>query len=391
MGAIDSGRRRRIAVTRSIDGAALGRPPAARGNLGGIEALAGLGLECRDGSHHPCLGLERDSPYSAHRGKKSVTRHVIDALKQQISLLDYLQSQDWRPVRRLSRSRLLGLCPLHDDHQPSFLVDPGKSLFYCYGCGRGGDVIRFAELYHQVKFPEALALLQQWRGLPSLLHEVASFCHMQLHRHGEAVAYLAQRGLRSTEVIEHMRIGYAPGGCLRRWLTQLGYSTQCLRQAGLITAAGYDAYIHRIVFPLESNLYGRSISATAPPHRFLPGSKGGLYSWDHVRRYPEVILVEGLFDYAVLWQAGFHNVTCAMGNQLNAYQVRQLCDGVRTIHLAFDADANGSGQRAAQALAQRLRERRLNVCTVQLPAGHDPNSFFANGGDAGQFQELLEA
>src|SRR6202051_5380794 len=66
----------------------------------------------------------------------------------------------------------------------------------------------------------------------------------------------------------------------------------------------------RIVFPLEGNLYGRSLSAAAPPHRFLAGSKGGLYAWTQVRQYPEVILVEGLFDWAVLWEAGFYNVTC---------------------------------------------------------------------------------
>ena len=68
------------------------------------------------------------------------------------------------PARPLSRGRWMGLCPLHADHKPSFLVDPNKDLFYCYGCGRGGDVIRFAELYHQVKFPQAVALLRQWRG-----------------------------------------------------------------------------------------------------------------------------------------------------------------------------------------------------------------------------------
>src|ERR1700694_387 len=112
-------------------------------------------------------------------------------------------------------------------------MDPSQNLFYCYGCGRGGDVIRFAELYHQVKFPQALALLHQWRGLAPLLHEVAGFYRMQLHRHGEAVAYLRQRGVRSPELIEHMRIGYAP----------------------LVTTSGYDAYTNRIVFPLEGNLY----------------------------------------------------------------------------------------------------------------------------------------
>ena len=192
-----------------------------------------------------------------------MSRQGLDELKQQIRLLDYLQGHDWQPARQLSRGRLMGLCPLHADQKPSFLVDTSKGLFYCYGCGRGGDVIRFAEIYHQVKFPQAVALLYQWRGLPPLLHEAAGFYRMQLHRHGEAVAYLYQRGVRSAELIEHMRIGYAPGGCLRGWLTQLGYPFQTLRQTGLVTASGYDAYTHRIVFPLEGNLYGRSLSAAA--------------------------------------------------------------------------------------------------------------------------------
>jgi DNA primase len=391
LGTIDSRRRRCIAVARPINRATLGRTLAARSNPGDNEALAGRRLERRDVSHHPCLGLDRDSPYSASRGKKSVSRQVLDALKQQIPLLDYLQAQDWRPARRLSRGRWMGLCPLHADHQPSFLVDPCKNLFYCYGCGRGGDVIRFAELYHQVRFPQALTLLQQWRGLPPLLCAAADFYRMQLHRHGEAVAYLYQRGVRSPEVVEHMRIGYAPGGCMRGWLTQLGFRVETLRQAGLVTSAGYDAYIHRIVVPLEANLYGRSLSAAAPAHRFLPGAKGGLYSWEQVRQSPEVILVEGLFDYAVLWQAGFHNVTCSMGNHLNVRQYRQLCDRPRTVYVAFDADKNGSGQQAAQSLARRLREQGIVVRRVSLPDGHDPNSFFVQQGDAHQFQTLLEA
>jgi DNA primase len=69
----------------------------------------------------------------------------------------------------------MGLCPLHTDHKPSFLVDPNKNLFYCYGCGRGGDVIRFAELYHQVNFPQAVTLLRQWCGLTPLLNTVIHF------------------------------------------------------------------------------------------------------------------------------------------------------------------------------------------------------------------------
>ena len=320
-----------------------------------------------------------------------MNRQALDDLKQQIPLMGYLQAHDWQPARPLSRGRWMGLCPLHEDRQPSFLVDPNQDLFYCYGCGRGGDVIRFAELYHQVKFPQAVEWLRQWRGAEPLLHEVARFYRVQFHRHSKAVAYLYQRGIRSPALIEHMQIGYAPGGCLRGWLTQLGHSLPILRQAGLVTDVGYDAYVRRIVFPLEGNLYGRSLSAAAPPHRFLPGAKGGLYSWKQAQSYPEVILVEGLFDYAVLWQAGFRNVTCSLGAHLNARQFRQLCDGPRTVYLAFDADPNGSGQQAAQDLSRRLRERGLTARLVSLPEGHDPNSFFVQGGDARQFQSLLEA
>src|SRR5260370_23361889 len=156
---------------------------------------------------------------------------------------------------------------------------------------------------------------------------------MQLHRHAEAVAYLYQRGVRAPELIEHMRIGYAPGGCLRGWLIQLGYPLQTLRQAGLVTASGHDTYRHRVVFPLEVNLYGRSLSAAAPPHRFLPGVKGGLYSWDQTRLYPEVILVEGLFDYPALWQSGFLNVTCSQRANHKAPQICPLWTAALTVSL----------------------------------------------------------
>jgi DNA primase len=164
-----------------------------------------------------------------------------------------------------------------------------------------------------------------------------------------------------------------------------------LREAGLVTGVGYDAYVRRIVFPLEGNLYGRSLSASAPPHRFLPGAKGGLYSWAQVQSYPEVILVEGLFDYAVLWEAGFHNVTCSLGTHLNADQFLELCDGPRTVYLTFDVDANQSGQQAAVQLALRLSARGITARRVLLPQGHDPNSFFVEGGNTQQFQSLVEA
>ena len=316
---------------------------------------------------------------------------AAELLKQQISLLDYLVSQAWQPARRTAGGRLMGLCPLHADRRPSLLVDPRTNLFYCYGCRRGGDVIRFVELSQGVPFGEALARLRRWLGRDALLHDVMQFYQLQLHRHPEAVAYLSQRGVYQPEVVELMRIGYAPGRCLRAWLMHLGYSLRDLQQAGVVTARDLDVMAHRIVFPLEANLYGRSLGQ-ACPHRFLAGGKGGLYGWPRVRTCRELVLVEGLFDWASLWQAGFRNVTCSLGAGLNTTQLHQLCDGAaRTVYLAFDADVNGSGQRAAGHLAQHLRTHGVAALVVVLPAGHDPNSFFVHGGgDAHQFRSLLE-
>ena len=318
-----------------------------------------------------------------------MTWPAVDALKQQIPLLDYLQSQNWKPARRISRGRLMGLCPLHAEQQPSFLVDPAKNLFYCYGCGRGGDLIRFVELYFAVGFRDAMTLLRS-PNRQSLLKDVVSFYQIQLHRHPEAAHYLLLRGIQQPQIIEELAIGYAPGRCLRSWLMTLGYSLSELQQAGLVNTAGHDTFSRRVVFPLEANLYGRSIG-NAPAHRFLPGVKGGLYAWERVKQSPKVILVEGLFDLAALWQAGFRNVTCAMGSHLNARQFQQLCDGVsRTVYLAFDSDLHGGGQQAAQQLSRRLLKEGVTALRVELPHGHDPNSFFAGGGDGGQFQNLLE-
>jgi DNA primase len=316
---------------------------------------------------------------------------VAQRLKQQIPLLDFLIEQGWKPARRVSRDRWMGVCPLHRDQQPSFLVDPQTSLFYCYGCQQGGDLIRFVEKQRGVGFSEAMAILRRWRGVDCLLDDVIRFYQLQLRLHPEAIAYLQRRGIQQPEVIDRMRIGYAPGSCLRAHLLGQGYSFAELLAAGVVTTRGLDSLYQRIVFPLETTLYGRSLG-NAHSHQFLPGGgKGGLYNWREARISQEVILVEGLFDWAALWQAGFHNVVCSMGTCLNATQTQQLLDGnLRRVYIAFDSDGNGSGQQAARQLSHRLAMRGVETFVVDLPQGHDPNSFFSHGeGDAQHFQTLL--
>jgi DNA primase len=323
----------------------------------------------------------------------------LEQLKQRLLLLDYLRQHNWTGRRAGQGPEFVGLCPLHRETRPSFYVNARKNLFYCHGCGQGGDLIRFIELSQHLSFRQSLTYLEQ-QGAPSadsaaVIARAAAFYQQQLDRYPQARRYLEQRGLRDPALIRELQIGYAPGGSLRSHLLAQGHSLNLLRRTGLINSQGHDAFYQRVVFPCCQegrmvNLYGRSTGG-AFAHRFLPGSKGSLFAWEAVRQFPTVILVEGLFDLVVLWQAGFRHATCSLGAHLNPSQFRQLCDRPRTVYLTFDVDANGSGQQAAQSLSHRLRAHGITTRRVLLPPGHDPNSFFVQGGDARQFHSLLEA
>ena len=321
----------------------------------------------------------------------------VERIKRRTPLLDYLRQHNWEG-RQAGHFEYVGLCPLHKESQPSFYVNTRKNVFYCHGCGQGGDLIRFVQLSRGLSFQHSLASLDREIAPEAssdlVLEQAAAFYQQQLDHSPEATCYLKQRGVHDPALIQELGIGYAPGGTLRRYLTAQGHSFDMLLRLGLINARGADALYQRIVFPLRQeghivNLYGRSIGA-AFAHRFLPGCKGGLYAWEKVRNCSEVILVEGLFDYAAVRQAGFSNVTCSLGTHLNATQLRQLCEGECTVYVTFDVDQNQSGQQAADQLAHRLVMHGVSARRVLLPEGHDPNSFFVEGGDAHQFQSLLE-
>jgi DNA primase len=322
----------------------------------------------------------------------------LERIKQRIPLLEYLQRHNWRPCRTATRQEFVGLCPLHQETRPSFYVNATKNLFYCHGCGRGGDLIRFVQLFFDLPFRESVALLEQDvtpAPVSLLLEQTAAFYQLQLHRYPEVTRYLEHRGLHDPTLIEELGIGYAPGGNLRRHLTGWCCSFDLLLEIGLINHHGRDAFYRRVIFPCRQhgqvvNLYGRSIG-TAFPHRLLPCSKGGLFAWESVGNFSNVILVEGLFDLAVLWQAGFRNTTCAIGTQLAAAHLAQLADQPgRSVYIAFDQDDNQAGQKAAYRLAQRLQSPGIRAHIVRLPHGHDPNSYFVAGASAADFAACLQ-
>src|SRR5713101_4715719 len=144
--------------------------------------------------------------YARFPDGKSTVGEDVEKLKQRQPLLDYLRQQNWdaSPAGHGS-SEFVGLCPLHRETQPSFYVNARKNLFYCHGCGQGGDLIRFVQLSRHLTFRQSLACLQQPNAPPdpgAVLEETAAFYQRELPHYPEARCYLEQRGVRDPVLIE---------------------------------------------------------------------------------------------------------------------------------------------------------------------------------------------
>src|SRR3989454_4999909 len=148
-------------------------------------------------------------PYAQPREIKAMSED-LEQIKQRLPLLEYLQRHNWTGNHVGAGDEFVGLCPLHPERQPSFYINARKNLFYCHGCGQGGDLIRFVELSEHLSFSQSLAFLQQQMAPAEdggVLEPTAAFYQLQLHHHPEAPLYLQQRGLRDPALIEELGIG----------------------------------------------------------------------------------------------------------------------------------------------------------------------------------------
>lgn len=286
---------------------------------------------------------------------------------------------------------LMGCCPLHDDHTPSFLVDERDQHFHCYGCGAHGDVIDLVRRLEGLDFVRAVSRLAGGRPLPcgppvrlsvarrrrgrnSLLDAEAERClaaavelyRNQLLAEPVALAYLAGRGLEPP-TLARWRVGYAAGGTLSPYLRWRGRSVGAAQRAGLLDGGGHERMTGRVVIPefLAARpcwMIGRRLDTTASPAKYLglPGRKpllGAERAGDTA-----VTVVEGVLDLLVLDQWGVPAVALA-GTHASAEQLAALCRFER-VYLTLDADA--PGQQATAVLERSLGERARSVA---IPGG----------------------
>lgn len=316
-----------------------------------------------------------------------------------------------------------GLCPFHSEKTPSFSVSPDKQVFYCFGCGAGGNVFSFLMKHEGLTFAEAVRKLgrrhgiavedrqlspeerrrvQEREGILGINREAASFYRRMLldSREGTAaLAYLQNRGL-TRETIERFSLGYAPPG----WETLLGHflerriSPEFPEKAGLVIprekgGGHYDRFRGRIIFPIRDagghiiGFGGRVMDDGLPKYLNSPetavfNKRRSLYGLDaaraRCRETGAVHVVEGYFDVLALSQAGITNAVATLGTALTSEHVRLLKGHVREIVLVYDSDQ--AGMRAARKSVETFRREEMNARILVLPEGEDPDSFLLKFG-----------
>ena len=332
-------------------------------------------------------------------------------------------------VQLTKRGRdLVGLCPFHGEKTPSFHVHPDRGFFKCFGCGQGGDAIKFIQLLENIPFPDAARVLAKRAGVelepetPAAARVrgekeqiyaanelAAAYFHRLLRLAPEAEsarAYCAKRGLTSA-TIESFKLGFAPpqwDGLVRE-LTAAGVDLALAAKAGLVKQGQhgyYDFYRARLMIPTYATtgevvaFGGRALDDSEP--KYLNTSttpvytKGrGLFALERARRAvgerDALIVVEGYLDCIALHQAGFLYAVAALGTAFTPEQAAQLRKVAERIFLCFDADAAGGA--ATDKSIDVLIEAGCLPYVVALPAGEDPDSFVRTHG-APEFQKLLD-
>ncbi|HHW01558.1 MAG TPA: DNA primase [Thermoanaerobacterales bacterium] len=323
----------------------------------------------------------------------------------------------------------VGLCPFHSEKTPSFNVSPEKQLFYCFGCGAGGNVFTFLMKKENLNFSETIRLLadryqiklpagkydreisrdfQQRRELLRLNKLAAQFYHNVLIKTREGrrgYEYLIKRGIK-TDTIERFQLGYALPAWdgLIKYFGSQGVDIKDLQKVGLViprkdNRGYYDRFRDRIMFPIEDvtkniiGFGGRIVGAGEPKYLNSPEtpvfSKGeNLYALSMIKKDPEIdtIVVEGYMDCITLQQSGFTQTVATLGTALTQKQARLLKKYTGGVVLAYDADS--AGRTATLRGMEVLAKEGLNVKILNLPVGKDPDEFIRKKGrDA--FEELL--
>ncbi|HTW59554.1 MAG TPA: CHC2 zinc finger domain-containing protein [Terriglobales bacterium] len=344
-----------------------------------------------------------------------IAESEIERLKREISVQRLAEGRGVKLKRH--GADLIGLCPFHNDHEPSLVITPSKNLWNCLGaCRRGGTVIDWIMLAEGVSFRHAVELLREDLPLASnntrpgvqrstvpklpapvertaddsiLLLQVVSFYQESLKQSPEALKYLERRGLQSAEMIDTFRLGFANRTIGYRLPASNRNAGAALRgrlqKLGIYRESGHEHFNGSVVIPICDlsgqvvQMYGRKITPNlrpgTPDHLYLPGPHRGVWNETALAVSKDIILCEALIDALTFWCAGYRNVTAIYG--VNGFTEEHRAafqkHGTQRIYLAYDRDEAGEG--AAQEHAAQLMEIGIECFRVQFPKNMDANEY----------------
>ncbi len=351
------------------------------------------------------------------------SEELIEEIRQSNDIVDVISG--YIKLQKKGSS-YFGLCPFHNEKSPSFSVSRSKQMYYCFGCGAGGNVITFIMEYENYTFSEAVRLLAERAGiavpeetysreakeradLKATLLEInklaAKYFYAQLktEQGKHAHTYLTKRGL-SEEIITAFGLGYSNkySDDLYKYLKIQGYSDELLVKAGLISASEkgvYDKFWNRVMFPImDANnrvigFGGRVMGEGEPKYLNSPETEvfdksRNLYGLNRARtsRKSYFLICEGYMDVIALHQAGFNNAVASLGTAFTPGHATLIKRYVNEVYLTFDSD--GAGTKAALRALPILKEAGLAAKIIRMDPYKDPDEFIKNLG-AEAFEERI--
>jgi len=331
----------------------------------------------------------------------------LEEIKDKIDIVEFIRS--YIPLQPAGKN-FKALCPFHPEKTPSFIISPERQIWHCFGCQKGGDVIKFVMLYENLEFYEALRILAEKAGVElkrlnlqdqkefNILYELnekaKNFFKEHLAKSPATLEYLKKRALRQ-KTIEEFEIGFAPAGGenLVLHLIKLGYNINDIAKAGLVvkTEKGkyLDRFYNRIMFPIYNN-FGKTVGFTG---RILPqfeNSEVGKYvnspetplfnksrilygfhkAKSEIGHSKTAFLVEGQMDFLMAWQSGIKNIVATSGTALSQDQLKNLKRLADNLIVSFDKDE--AGIKAMERSLDLFSNFDFNVKVLDLNGYKDP-------------------
>ena len=350
---------------------------------------------------------------------------IVEEVRSRTDIVDVI-SQYVKLHKR--GSNYVGLCPFHNEKTGSFSVSAGKQMYYCFGCGAGGNVITFLMNYENATFPEVLQELAQRAGieLPTqeydreqkqradkrsrlldIQKDAAKYYYALLRnqRGKQAYEYFKKRAL-SEETMRKFGLGYSDkySDDLYRYLKSKGYEDAILKESGLVTfdekRGGHDKFWNRAMFPIMDvrgkviGFGGRVMGEGEPkylnsPETMIFDKSRNLYALNIARmtKKPQLLLCEGYMDVIALHQAGFDNAVASLGTAFTTGHASLLKRYTKEVYLTFDSD--GAGTKAALRAIPILKEVGLTAKVIHMEPYKDPDEFIKALG-AAEFQKRID-